>query len=101
LYVLNMTTPQLTPARIARLFARITRPAAASKASHLVYRLAHRAGLAKQLEARRLYALSDALNEHRHVLLAGFLGDAKLVSQHLENRDELVRLATHPVKRAA
>jgi hypothetical protein len=96
-----MATTQLTPARIARLFARITRPAAASKASHLVYQLAHQAGLRKDLVARRLYALSDALNEHRHVLLAGFSGDAKAVSEHLANRDELVRHATHPVRRVA
>lgn len=97
-----MTTPTtLTPARLDRLFARITTPAAASKASHLVYRLAHQAGLRKDVMARRLYALSDALNEHRHVILCGFRGDAKGASEHLANRDELVRHATHPVKRAA
>jgi hypothetical protein len=95
-----MTTP-LAPARIARLFDRITTPAAASRASHRVYQLAHRAALAKDVAARRLYALSDALNEHRHVLLAGFRADAKAVSEHLANRDELVRHATHPVRRVA
>jgi hypothetical protein len=96
-----MNDAALTPARIARLFARITKPAVASRASHRVYQLAHRAALAKDVIARRLYALSDALNEHRHVLLAGFLGDAQLVSQHVANRDELVRHATHPVRRVA
>lgn len=85
----------LSPARIACLFARITTPAAASKASHRVYQLAHQAGLRKELVARRLYDLSNALNEHRHVLLAEFRGDAKAVSEHLANRADLVRAATY------
>jgi hypothetical protein len=91
----------VTPARIARLLSRITTPAAASRASHRVYRLALKRALAKEVDAGRFYDLSDALNEHRHVLLARFLGDAKLVSEHLDNRNELARYAALPVKRAA
>lgn len=89
---MNATT-QLNPARLTRLFARITTPAAASRASHRVYRLAHRADLRKDLVGRRLHALSAALNEHRHVILAGFRGDAKAVSEHVANRDELAARA--------
>lgn len=85
-----MTTPQLTPARIARLFARVTRPSAAGKACSRVYALSKRAEGAK---AAALLDLANALNEHRHLLLAGFLGDAKSASEHLANRDDHVRWA--------
>jgi hypothetical protein len=86
----------LTAARIVRLFARLTTPAAAARASERVYRLALRSD-----DTGRLLTLSNALNEHRHVLLARFLGDAKLVAEHLESRNELARYAALPVKRAA
>jgi hypothetical protein len=92
-----MSAAVLTPQRVDRLFRLCRTPAMASRASHRVYRLAHRRALAKDVASRRFYALSDALNEHRHVLLARFLGDAKLIAEHLENRNQLARHAAHPV----
>jgi hypothetical protein len=90
-----MTTPQLTPARIARLFARLITPAAASKASARVHALFVSTNNVRYLD------LSAALNEHRHAILAGFSGDAKAVSEHVSFRDELARWATKPVRRVA
>lgn len=89
-----MTDVALTPARLTRLFARITTPAAASKACSRVYALSQRA---TGVKAIALLDLSEALNEHRHVILCEFRGDAKGASEHLANRADLVRQACHPV----
>jgi hypothetical protein len=89
-----MDNAQFTTVRINRLLAVCSKPATASRASHRVYKLAHRAALEKRIESRRLYALSDAINEHRHVILCGFVGDEAGKRNHETDRDSLLKSVT-------
>ncbi len=77
--------------RLARMFSRISKPATASRASERLFRLA-------QLETDKKHgfvssravaylALSQALNEHRHVLLAMMRADLSAIGEHTRNRN--------------
>lgn len=78
-------TKRISLRRLARLFSRIEKPATASRAAERVYALSQRAA---SPQARAGYlALSEALNEHRHMLLATFRGDVSATREHASNRN--------------
>jgi len=89
----------LTPARITRLLALLRTPAAASRACERVYGLSRQA-LSYEAQTA-LLSLSNALNEHRHAILAGFRSDAKALAEHTASRDAEIRYALRAVARAA
>jgi hypothetical protein len=89
----------LTLPRIVRLLATCRTPAAASRASERVYRLRHNARPAAVNSG--LEALSGALNEHRHMLLATFRGDIAATGEHARNRNAEVQYALRQFARAA
>lgn len=93
------TAAPLTLPRIARLFALCRKPATASRAAERVYNLRNNAFSWDEHEA--LLALSEALNEHRHVVLATFRGDIKATAEHCWNRRVAALRAVKASERAA
>jgi hypothetical protein len=78
-----MTNKTLSQARIFRILARCRPPLAASRASERIWRLADR----KAEDVSALRALSDALHEHRHVLLCQNVGSPE-AAVHAAARDQ-------------
>jgi hypothetical protein len=81
--------PGLSPERAHRIIRACKSPAAASRAAERVYRLSRQ----KSAQAGALLALSEALHEQRHVLLATWRDDLEGAAEHARNVRESVRRA--------